>query len=215
MPWDSAGPIFCRSKKEKICKGPKKAHFKGFFRYFVKVCKYKSPRPRANWSLGPWDLFGPIFGRSKKKICKGPKKGQFLGVFLLLGEALKIQKPKTPRELIAGPMGLVWTYSSRFRKHKICKGPKKAHFQTFFRYLVKVLKYKSLRPRGNWSLGPWDSFGPIFRGSKNIKFVKAQKGPFSNVFSLLGQGVKIQKPKTPRELIVGPMGFVWTYFSQF
>ena len=42
-----------------------------------------------------------------------------------------------------------------------------------------------------------------------------QKGPFLGAFWLLSQGVKIQKPKTPRELIAGPMGLVSTYYKQF
>ena len=39
--------------------------------------------------------------------------------------------------------------------------------------------------------------------------------PIFRGFPVLGQGVTIQKPKTPRELIALPMGLVWTYFEEF
>ena len=77
---------------------------------------------------------------------------------------------------------------------------------------VNVWKYEDVRPRRNWSPGPGVSFGPIFSSSEKLKLAKDPKGPIFRGFLLLGQGVKIQRPKTPRDLIAGPRGFVWTYF---
>ena len=61
------------------------------------------------------------------KFAKGAKRPIFRG-FMVLGQGVIIQKPKNPRELIAGPMAFVWTYFLQFRKDKIRKGPKEAHF---------------------------------------------------------------------------------------
>ena len=131
-------------------------------------------------------------------ICKGPKRPIFRGFFLLLGQGVKIQKLKTTQELIAWPMGFVWTYFEEFRKDKICKLPKKGYFSGVFRYLVKVLKYKSLKQRRNWSLGPWDSFGPIFSSSEKKKFSKGLKKALFKAFFCYLVKVWIYKSLTPR-----------------